>query len=197
VSVEDLAGRLAALCAPGRTALVAIDGGGGSGKSSLAKHLEARLIAADVEVSIVEVDDFFLPSRHRSRGTPSEKAIGSDVDWLRLREQVLKPLRHGQPARYGRYDWTSDEVTEEREVLPGGIVIVEGIYSSRRELADSYNFRVWVECPRDLRLSRGLARDGEAARRRWEDDWMPSEDRYIREHRPQDYADAIVKGAAV
>jgi uridine kinase len=143
------------------------------------------------------VDDFFLPSRHRSCGSPSEKAIGSDFDWRRLREQVLKPLRQGRLARYGRYDWTTDEVTEEREVRPCGVVIVEGVYSSRRELADCYDFRVWVECPRDVRLSRGLARDGDGARTRWEDDWMPSEDRYIREHRPQDYADAIVNGAAV
>jgi uridine kinase len=192
-----LATVLAALCAPGRTALVAIDGGGGAGKSSLAKKLEAHLTAADLPVSIVEVDDFFLPLGHRSPAPSSENAIGSDFDWLRLRDQVLNPLRHGRPARYGRYDWATDEVKEQREVLPHGVVIVEGVYSSRRELADLYDFRVWVECSRDLRLSRGLARDGEGARRRWENDWMPSEDRYIREHRPQDYADAIINGAAV
>jgi len=121
--------------------------------------------------------------------------IGGNFDWPRLREQVLDPLRRGETARYDRYDWLEDDLANAHQVLPGRVVIVEGIYSSRRELAPLYDMRVWVDCPRELRLSRGLKRDGEAARGRWEDDWMPCEDRYIREHRPQEYADAIVNGA--
>jgi uridine kinase len=178
----------------GRTVLAAIDGPGGSGKTALAGSLQLTLDGAKVLVSVVEVDDFFLPSADRPRGGPSEKPIGGDFDWPRLRDQVLHPLRRGQSARYDRYDWGRDELLEVREVPPGGVVIVEGIYSSRRELAALYDLRIWVECPRELRLSRGLERDGEAARSPWEEDWMPSEDRYVREHRPQELADIIVIG---
>ena len=83
------------------------------------------------------------------------------------------------------------------EVSPHGVVIVEGVYSSRRELASLYDLRIWVECPRELRLSRGLARDGETARKLWEEDWMPSEDRYLEEHRPLERADAVVSGTDI
>ena len=108
----------------------------------------------------------------------------------------MLPLRQGRPARYARYDWDHDALAEIRELRPGGVAIVEGIYSSRRELASLYDLRIWVECPRDVRLSRGLARDGEGARGRWEEDWMPAEDRYVVEHRPWELADLIVDGAA-
>jgi uridine kinase len=183
-----------ALHATRRILIVAIDGAGGSGKSRLADALRTRLTASHVPTSIVEVDDFFLPSARRPRGSAWEKPIGGDFDWQRLRQEVLEPLRRGEAARYGRYDWAADEMAGVSEVSPHGVVIVEGVYASRRELASFYDLRIWVECPRELRLSRGLARDGETARKRWEEDWMPGEDRYIEEHRPQERADAVVRG---
>jgi uridine kinase len=193
----EIAARLMALHGLRETVLVAIDGGGGAGKSSLAERLQEALRLSNVPASIVEVDDFFLPSERRPPGVPRERPIGGDFDWQRLREQVLEPLRCGQAARYARYNWAADALSETRQALPGAIVIVEGIYSSRRELADLYDFRIWVDTPRETRLARGLARDGEQARKKWEEDWMPCEDRYILEHRPQDHADAVVNGAAV
>ena len=108
-------------------------------------------------MSVVHVDDFFLPIARRPCGEPSAKPVGGDFDWPRLREEVLLPLRSGQVARYHRYDWELDAVAEVRDLSPGGVVIVEGIYSSRRELADLYDFRVWVECPREIRLARRCA----------------------------------------
>jgi uridine kinase len=197
VQASDIAPALVALHTTDKTVLVAVDGAGGSGKSVFAESLWTKLNAFRVPACVVHVDDFYLPSTRRPRGGPLEKPIGSNFDWPRLRDQVLEPLRRGQTARYDRYDWVADAMANTHEVLPGQVVIVEGIYSSRRELAPLYKMRVWVECPRELRLSRGLKRDGETARGRWEDDWMPCEDRYIREHRPQEYADATVNGAAV
>jgi uridine kinase len=181
----------------GTTTLVAIDGPGASGKTVLAQSLRAALEEAGVSAHIVAGDDFFLPSASRPHGAPSEKPIGGDYDWRRLRDQVLDPLRRGQVALYDRYDWLKDDLTDAREIPLGGVVIVEGVYSSRRELSALYDMRLWVACPRDRRLARGLERDGETALRRWEEDWMPGEDRYIQEHRPHEHADAVVSGDAV
>lgn len=177
--------------------LVAIDGPGGAGKTTLAALLSSALDTSSLDVQVVHFDDFFLPSSQRPRGPLSEKPIGGDFDWLRLRDEVLTPLRRNQAARYRRYDWDRDALAEFTELSLGGVVIVEGIYSSRRELAPFYDLRVWVECPREVRLARGVQRDGERARAQWENDWMPSEDRYILEHRPRECADVVVSGAAV
>jgi hypothetical protein len=40
-----------------------------------------------------------------------------------------------------------------------------------------------------------VARDGEAARRRWENDWCPAEDVYIQTHAPRQFANLIIDGA--
>jgi uridine kinase len=176
--------------------IVGIDGLGGSGKSTLADRLRHRLEAFNLNVTIVHFDDFFLPSAERSQLPFNLRPIGSDFDWIHLREQVLKPLREGRSARYLRYDWPSDQLAESHEILPGGIVIIEGVYSTRAELRDFFDYRIWVDCPGNLRLNRGLARDGESIRSRWLNEWMPAEDRYFNEQQPQTFAHTIIDGAA-
>jgi uridine kinase len=91
-------------------------------------------------------------------------------------------------------DWNRDALVEWRTMHPGTVVVVEGVYMLRPELRDAYDFRVWIDCPRHVRLARGIARDGEGARSRWEDDWMPCEDRYVAKCRPMASADVIVSG---
>jgi uridine kinase len=73
-------------------------------------------------------------------------------------------------------------------------VIVEGIASSRPELASVWDFVIWVECPRELRLRRGIERDGEELRWKWETVWMPEEDAYVRDQDPIGRANIVVDG---
>jgi uridine kinase len=192
--IPEVVRRVIALSVERGIVLVAIDGPGGSGKSTLAAAIHAAVRAAGIPASVVSFDEFYLPSAQRLLGSPAEKPIGADYDWPRLRDQVLAPIRMGVTARYDRYDWRQDAFADVGEAKPEGVVIVEGIYSSRRELADLYDLRIWVECPRELRLERGIRRDGEGARGIWENDWMPSEDLYFEAHRPWEYADIIVDG---
>jgi uridine kinase len=169
--------------------IVGIDGCGGAGKSRLATEVRAALASRGRDISVVQMDDFYFPSASRN-GILALDAIGSAFDWRRLRDQVLVPLRGGQPARYQRYDWPSDEHAEWHDV-PHGIVIVEGVYSTRVELEQFYDLTVWVECTRPIRLARGIERDGETWRRKWEEEWMPAEDRYVKEQSPHTRADLV------
>jgi uridine kinase len=192
----ELAATIRELRGAAKTVLVAIDGLGGSGKSYLAASLANEMQPhRDGPVSIVHGDDFFLPSACRSSGTVAEKPIGGDFDWRRLRKQVLDPLRRDRDARYQVYDWDRDALTAWRTIPHGAIVVVEGVYTLRPELRALYDLHIWVECPRHIRLARGIARDGERARARWEEDWMPSEDRYVAECEPAASADMIFDGA--
>lgn len=160
------------------TLLVAIDGCGGSGKSTLAEWL-----ASEVGAEVVHIDDFGRPGR------PYEA-----WDWQRFRGQVLQPLLQDRPARYQRYDWDSDRLAEWIDVEPGGILIVEGVSTTRTELGDPWDLKVWVECPYDLRLARGMERDGENMREVWVDRWMPEEDEYVQAQAPHERADYIILG---
>ncbi|WP_244951558.1 uridine kinase family protein [Sutcliffiella horikoshii] len=172
------------------TLIVGVDGCGGSGKSTLANRLKDKFS----NVTIVHMDDFFLPSSQIIKSTPEKKPIGADFDWERVLNQILKPISQNLEGRYQRYDWEKDKLTEWHTVPIGGIVIVEGVYSIREELANKYDFTVWVECPRETRLSRGLERDGKEALEMWENNWMISEDIYVREHKPHERADIIFNG---
>jgi uridine kinase len=75
-------------------------------------------------------------------------------------------------------------------------VIIEGTYTTRPELRDYYDLTIWVDAPQDVRLRRGLARDGEDARTKWLNHWMPEEDRYVATWRPADQVDVVIDGSA-
>jgi len=83
-----------------------------------------------------------------------------------------------------------------REVRPEGVVVIEGVCALHRRFRDAYDLKVWVDAPREVRLARGVARDGEAARSTWEDVWMPMEDAYVERDDPVSAADLIIDGAA-
>ena len=172
----------------GTTLLVGIDGEGGSGKTTLS----ASLAALSSISTVVHMDDFY---RLRSIEQPATISVGDLFDWARLQAQVLGPLSRNVKARYQRYDWGSDSLAEWVEVEPGGVVMVEGVSTTRRELRGDYDLRIYVDCPPSIRLKRGLERDGEAARSMWRDVWMPAEERYLEDHKPSTFAHIVVDGS--
>jgi uridine kinase len=183
----DFVAHLRGLARPRRTLLVGIDGCGGAGKSTFARSLAA---VAD-ELTVIEFDDFYRPSSERPA---YREEIGGSFDWRRLRELVLLPLAADEPARYRRYDWPSDALAEWHVVPAGGIVVVEGNYSTRSELFHFYDLTVWVDAPSDVRLERGVRRGGENTRERWLSEWMPEEERYVATEDPASRVDVVLDG---
>jgi uridine kinase len=157
-----------------KTRMIAIDGLGGAGKSTLADWLASRL-----DARVIHTDDF---------------ASWEDPDdwWPRLIELALEPLAAGRPARYEPTRWGGD-AREPIVIEPSGTVIVEGVTASRPAFRPYLAYSIWVETPRDLRLHRGLERDGRSARAAWTR-WMEAEDRYVIDERPAERADVVVPG---
>ncbi|MCH8205398.1 MAG: uridine kinase [Chloroflexi bacterium] len=189
--VTKLLGLVTRTLATGRTTLVAIDGLGGAGKSTLAAQLRGALDSG----SIVAVDDFYRPMTESERGrlTP-EDGFDEYFDWARLRDEVLVPLSEGSRSRYRRYDWVTNTLAEWHEIEPGGVVIAEGVYSTRPELRPYFDVTAFVETPREQRLARMLDRlyDDVA----WVERWMAAEDWYLEHIRPGDHVDLVVDGSS-
>ena len=158
-----------------RTRIAAVDGPGGAGKSTVA----ARLAEALGDVQIVHTDDF----------ASWDEPTGW---WPRLLAEVLEPLARGVPARFRPTAWDG-EAREDVEVRPADAVVLEGVTASRQAFRPYLTFCVWVETPPELRLRRGLERDGEDARELWER-WMAAEDEYVARERPAARADVVVRG---
>lgn len=162
VTFQALADEILAVRSP---RLIAVDGRSGSGKTAFAARLR-RFLAGAV---VIEVDDFLN---------------WSDLNdwWLRLENEALAPLLAGDPARFRTRDWNTDPLGKGldgwREVDPAHTIIVEGVTSSRASIADKLSMSFWVEAPPDVRMARGIARDGEAMRPFWQD-WMRLEDEFF------------------
>jgi uridine kinase len=162
---------------PGETVLIGVDGYGGAGKSTFT----AKLAAAVSDAAVVHIDDFASPS------VP-------EWDWTRFREQVLDPLLTGRTARHQRWDWHRDEGAEWYEIPPGRPVVVEGVSSTRLEVAAPWDLTIWVDTPLDERLRRAVERDGPELQTMWLEVWIPSEDAYVAREDPLSRVDLIVRG---
>jgi uridine kinase len=163
-----------------RPRLVAVDGRAGAGKS----HFARSLIPLCGDVVLVRVDDFLW---------------WGDIEgwWERLHREALEPLLDGRPAQFRVRDWKQDPLGRDvgdRAVLePAETVVVEGVGSSRRDVAERIDQAYWVEARPETRLRRGLRRDGEVRRRNWLE-WMDLEDTFFAADGAPSRADLVIDG---
>lgn len=168
----------AVLAHDGPVRLVGIDGCGGAGKTTFA----TRLAHAAGGAPIVHTDDF------ASHEIPMQW-------WPRLLEQVVEPLLANQRATYTAYDWVNRTDGPTITVEPRPIVIIEGVGATRSAWRDRLAVSIWIDAPREERLRRGLARDGEELADFWRE-WRVAEDAYVAAENPQERVDVLVDGAA-
>ncbi|MFJ8007327.1 AAA family ATPase [Streptomyces fagopyri] len=176
----------------GGVILVAIDGMGGSGKSTLATAL-AELRGAVV----VHGDDFYRPMDPEERAAlEPEEGYHRYFDWQRLRDEVLAPLAAARDAAYRRYDWATGALTpaESHGVSASGVVVVEGVYTARPELAEYYDLIVYVDTPREESMRRLRERGDDHGPIDWESRWRLAEEHYLALTRPRDRAHLVVCG---
>jgi hypothetical protein len=140
----------------GRVRLVCVDGPAGSGKSTFAAALGAHLDSTGVRAEVVHLDDLYA----------GWSGLDGDL-WPRLSAQVLEPLRRGWPGRFQRYDWSAAAFGGWVDVPVPGVLVLEGCGAGRRAAAPDAVLTVWVEAPPELRLRRGIERDGEELRPQW------------------------------
>ena len=139
------------------------------------------------------MDDFH---RRAAERVERPEISGANFDRERLAAEVLDPLASGRAGRYRRYDWAKDRLAEWHEVPADAVVLVEGVYSSSDLLRGYLDYRIWVDCPYDERLQRGIRRDGERMRAVWVEEWMPAEDRYVGAEEPNGRADLVLDGSS-
>ncbi|WP_309135184.1 uridine kinase [Cellulomonas sp.] len=151
----------------GPVRLVCVDGPAGSGKTTTAGRLAARVGERGPTAAVLHLDDLYAGWRGLEGSL-----------WPRLSAQVLEPLRRGRPGRYQRFDWPADRFDDWVDLPVPDVLVLEGCGSARRAADAVATLRVWVEGPRDLRLRRGLERDGEAARPHWLT-WMADEEAHF------------------
>ncbi|WP_250445452.1 (d)CMP kinase [Actinotalea sp. C106] len=177
-SVSALAGQVRA-SAPrlGPVRLVCVDGPAGSGKTTLGAAL-----ARELGCPLIHMDDLYA----------GWSGLDEDLS-QRLGDQLLAPLLDGRTARYQRYDWVSGSFAEWHDLPPTECLVLEGCGSGQRVVAEHAVLVAWVDAPADLRLERGLRRDGTEMREQWLR-WMGLEAVHFAREGTRERADVVVDG---
>lgn len=163
---------------PTTRVLVAIDGPDGSGKTTFADRLTAKL--SDRPVVTVHVDGFLNCSEVRhARGRFSPEGFWRDsYNYEAFRTHVLDPLRRTGQAWYRPYCYDPESDTERlADVVPvplGALVLVEGLFLHRDELVDQWDASIFLDVPFAETARRMALRDGSRS-----DPEHPSMRRYV------------------
>lgn len=167
----SLRSRLAELRSASARAVILIDGGAGSGKTTLAQEIVADWPGT---IELVSLDELYPGWQGLARGSA----------------QVPRLIKG---SGFTTWDWTHGRPGPRRSLKRALPLVVEGcgaITEASRALAD---LALWVELDEPLRRRRALARDGAVFATHW-DEWAAQETAHWQEHRPWLLADLVLPG---
>jgi hypothetical protein len=171
--VVDLASSRPPTLGDGR--LICVDGPAGSGKSTLAAE-----IAALTGAQVVHMDDLM-------DGWSGLVSTGPQVS------SILDPLAAGRPGSYRHFNWHVGRFDGVDVVPVADWLVIEGVGSGNPVAAPLVTVLVWVEAGGDLRLARGLERDGVDMEPQWRQ-FMVDEADLFAAHGTRERADVLVDG---
>jgi dephospho-CoA kinase len=155
-----------------RTVCVAIDGNSGAGKSTL-----AALVAGVYDCNVFHTDHFFLPEARKTAARLAE--AGGNVDSERFHGEVSAGIKSRAPFDYRVYDCQSGMLSEPVRVTPKKLSIVEGVYSLHPALDMSCDLTIFLKTGGTAQRERILQRNGKAMLARFENEWIPLENKYF------------------
>jgi uridine kinase len=170
-AAAEISRRLASAARQGGQArIVTIDGRAGTGKTTLAEAL-----AVLTDATVIHLDDLY----------DGWAGLAAGIDQAAT---IVGGAATGSSVAYRRYNWTLGRYDDALLVEVGDVLIVEGVGAGAEQLRPRVDLAVWLESPADLRRQRALQRGGEDFATHW-DDWATLEELYIKENKPDHYAD--------
>ena len=185
--------------------VVGVDGVSGAGKTVFADDLATELRRLGHVVFRASMDDFHQPRAIRyAKGRESAQGFYEDsYDYASFRRVLLGPFRlAGSTGFCTQFFDLERDVAYESSWLTGpadAILIVDGLFLLRPQLAGIWNFSIWLDAPDEVRRERMIERDGSHP----ESDsplgqrYLGGQELYQREAKPRTAASAIVDNTDV
>lgn len=140
-----------------RPIVLGIVGDSAAGKTTLTKGI-AQVLGED-SVTVICTDDYHRYDRQQ-RAELGISALHPDCNYLDIIEQHLSLLRNGQPILKPIYNHSTGSFDPPEYIKPSRFVIVEGLLGySTRPMRDSYDVKVYLAPPEDLRSTWKIKRD--------------------------------------
>lgn len=181
--------------------VVGITGVDTAGKTRFTQALGAFIAAQDRAVETIQLDDFHHP-RHVRRSGPDEieNYYQNTFDLERLQALLLRPIReqHRVSTINMVLDLETDQYTQARRynVEPGTLVLLEGVFLMRPELAPYIDYMVYLDITPEQVLQRADVRDrprfGAEIIERYRSKYLPAQMRYLAIYPPEEHANLIV-----
>ena len=162
----------------GDTTVVAIDGRSGAGKTTLALGVAADLRSYGT-TAIVHMDHLY----------PGWDGLGESSEILATR--VLGAISRASSAAYAQWDWEAGGWDGTVVLEPTDFLVIDGSGSSVGPARQYAAVGVFVDADPMLRMSRGLARDGDTYRPHWQR-WAAQEDAIFAEDGTRAHADLVI-----
>lgn len=168
----------------GKYYIIAVDGRGGAGKTTLTEYI-SRLLP---DFTVLNGDEYFEPAEN----TIAFGAFNEE----RFEKEVLKRLRKGEACfTYHPYEWDEEPHLQNRELKITSGIIIERNFSFAFNL--DYDLKIWVQTPETIALERGQERDEmplEQGYRSWKEIWQPLENAHFNKYNPLETADIVIDG---
>jgi phosphoribulokinase len=142
---------------PDRPIIVGIVGDSAAGKTTLTRGIAQ--ILGEEDVTIICTDDYHRYDR-KQRAELGISALHPDCNYLDIIQQHLSLLRTGQSILKPIYNHSTGAFDPPEYIKPNKFVIVEGLLGySTRGMRDSYDVKVYLAPPEDLRSTWKIKRD--------------------------------------
>ncbi|QUH21614.1 uridine kinase [Alkaliphilus sp. B6464] len=184
--------------------MVAIDGLGGSGKTTITKSIAENLKTKGYNPVIIHIDDFIQPKSVRYNEKYEEWFCYYHLQWRYkyLIDNILCPIYDGEKMidrKIELYDKDIDEykVKDFKYDSDKSLLIIEGVFLQRPELKKFLNYVIYLDIPKDIRLERVIKRDryignDQQIVDKYKTRYFPAEERYISTCCPKDNADLVI-----
>ncbi len=185
-----------------RPYIIGIDGLGGAGKTTFAKDLKHELEQKGSHVTILHIDDYIVESKKRY-GTGFEEwkeYYFFQWDIGLIQSQLFEKMhQYKSELMLPFYDHSTDKVvTKQVDIASASILLIEGVFLQRKEWKPFYDFTIFIDCSREVRMERVLDRDvylGEHVARvkKYERRYWPAEANYMEIEEPDEKADILYR----
>jgi uridine kinase len=179
--------------------VLAIDGVDGAGKTTFADALAGVLAARGRAVERASIDGFHQPLAHRRAHGRTPGAVWSrHFDYEALHRELLDPWRAGPGASYRTavHDVLTDKTLDlpRRSVPADGVLVVDGLFCQRPELAGCWDAVVLLDVPFAVSVARMARRDGGSPDPDHPDQrrYVDAQRHYLATCRPWERADLVV-----